>query len=135
MEKGEKMNSRLHLHVLLFLALGASSTVASANWFDGYQSNENIESTSTPVIIEQHQEEDNSAQVVYPLADYLSAGQYYKNPMDVYFLPQAKVPKAMMLAPSFDVVAREMEQIKQQQIADEHALITYVQDNSKMKVE
>lgn len=131
----------LRLSVFVFVLLSALSTAASASWFSGYQAkaeNKETKATSTAVsAVSDHEYKDNKA-LSYPVIQNsaLSSHQQYnaylqqlaQNPMSVYFLPQVQAAKAT-LAPSFDVVAREMAQIKQEQMAHEHTLVSYVQES------
>lgn len=133
----------LRLSILVFLLLNALSTVASASWFSGYQAkeeNKEAEVTSTTVSVVSDNGYNHNSVSSYPViqSSELSSHQQYnanaylqqlgQNPMSVYFLPQVQAPKAT-LAPSFDVVAREMAQIKQEQMAHEHTLVSYVQES------
>ncbi len=121
MERREKMNLRL----FVFLALvGTLSSAASANWFDDYQpkaSSEVFQSMTKTVEIN-HQATATVVQS-YPDTSHLVVKHYFV--------------LRTILAPSFDVVAREMEQIqiKEDRASQEYALITYLQKNKVISVE
>jgi len=113
----------MNLRLFVFLTLGALSSVASANWFDDYQI-KTLTEVSKPIAAEV--EVDRHAATMT---------QSYPNAaVDVYSMLETPLPKAV-LAPSFDVVAREMEQIKEKQVSEEYALITYLQKNNVISVE
>lgn len=130
----------LRLSVLVFLLLSTLSTVASASWFSGYQTkeaNKGEEVTSVSAVSKnEYNHHGVSSYPVIQRSDLSSHQKYHQylqqlaqNPMSVYFLPQVQAPTAI-LAPSFDVVAREMQQIQQKQIADDQRLVSYVYDRS-----
>lgn len=99
----------MNLRLFVFLALGTLSGVASADWFDSYQ----IKASSEVFQAVTEKVEMNHQATI--------ARSY---PDTSHFLKHYSEPKAV-LAPSFDVVTREMEQMKEDQVSEEYALITY----------
>jgi hypothetical protein len=125
----------MNLRLFVFLALGALSSVASANWFDISQEKISGE-IFKPVTAKVEVNYPATGTQSYPSMSSLLTNHHYVAPVAIYFIPEDPLPKAVLLAPSFDVVAREMEQIKEaQEVAQEYALITYLQKNSMISVE
>lgn len=122
----------MNLRVLVFLAVGTLSGAASANWFDGYDFNASAKSS--------HKNSSGSVMQSYPVimeaeAPSVLGVEHAAKYVAVYFPPQQIEPKAI-LAPSFAVVAREMEKIKEQQQAKQnYALVTYLGKDMKINVE
>ncbi len=112
----------MNLRLFVFLALGALSSTASANWFDDYQPKA-LSEVSQPVVETVEMNHQATATVVqsYPDASHLVVKHH-------------SVLRTIV-APSFDVVAREMEQIKEDQVSQEYALITYLQKSRVISVE
>ncbi len=121
---GKKMNLRL----FVFLALGALSSTASANWFDDYQPKA-LSEVFQPVVetVEMNHQATATAMAMATVV------QSY--PDASHLVVKHDSVLRTIVAPSFDVVAREMEQIKENQVSQEYALITYLQKNRVISVE
>ena len=101
----------MNLRLFVFLALGVLSSAASADWFDGYQSKTSNE-VFQPAAEKVEMNHQAAVTQSYPDTSHFLVKHHFS-------------PKT--LAPSFDVVAREMEQMRNDQVSQEYALITYLQ--------
>lgn len=126
----------MNLRPFVFLVLASFSSIASANWFDGYHSTNSshlntVNAVSTPMNTAISVTEKSVAEKTIKHAEAASYPVSVFPPVttsvNTYFLPVIVAPK-IVSAPSFDVVVREMEKIKKQQDSQEHALVSFLRN-------